>query len=91
MWGVQVGAYAKPDPAREMAQKAIAQAQTLLVDGVVRIVPLLRDNGRYLYRARILGVSRDQAFQTCQLLERKKINCMEVQVTDPQQLASAEN
>ena len=91
LWGVQVGAYAKPDPAREMAQKAIAQAQTLLVDGVVRIVPLLRDNGRYLYRARILGVSRDQAFQTCQLLERKKINCMEVQVTDPQQLASAEN
>lgn len=91
LWGVQVGAYTRPDPAREMAERAVAQAQVHLEDGIVKVVPLLRDNGRYLYRARILGVSKDQAFQACQVLERKKINCMEVYVTDPQQLASVDD
>jgi len=91
LWGIQVGAYAKPDPAREMAERAVSQAQRLLENGVVKVTPLLRDNGRYLYRARILGISRDEAYQACQVLERKKINCLEVHVTDPTQLASTED
>ena len=91
LWGIQVGAYAKPDPAREMAERAIVQAHVLLEDGIVKVVPLLRENGRHLYRARVIGISKDQAFQACHVLERKKINCIEVHVTDPQQLASAEH
>jgi D-alanyl-D-alanine carboxypeptidase len=88
MWGIQVGAYAKPDPAREIAERAVAQAKHQLSDGVVKVTSLQMGNGHHLYRARVLGVSRNEAYEACQVLERKKMKCMEIHVTDSLQLAS---
>ena len=75
-WGIQVGAYKTYSPAYAIAVKAQAQAPAYLEDGRIRVV----SNGkrRPLYRARILGLSKRQAYRACRLLERRKISCMEL-------------
>ncbi len=88
-WGIQVGAYVTPRPARIMAHKAVAHAPDLLDDGVVKVVPLTQRSGRTLYRARVLGLSKSEAYRACRLLKRRRINCMELRVTNPMQLAHA--
>ena len=90
-YGVQVGAYAKYDPAYESARKAFNLASRYLDDGMIRIVPLKRRKKGPLYRARILGVSKREAYRACRLLERKSIPCMELKITETMQLAFAGN
>ncbi|NQV48364.1 MAG: D-alanyl-D-alanine carboxypeptidase [Rhodospirillaceae bacterium] len=88
-WGIQVGAYKTVPPALEIAQKAIERAPDLLIDGTIKVVPLKKKNGQRLYRARILNLSKTQAYQACRVLKRRKINCMELRMTeDMQQLAA---
>ena len=88
-WGIQVGAYATPDPAWDIAGKAAATARRLLDgSGVIKVVPLPKKGGRKLYRAQILGISEQQARQSCAYLELKKINCMPLRMKEPLQLAS---
>ena len=75
-WGIQVGAYKTYSPAYAIAVKAQAQAPAYLEDGRIRVV----SNGkrRPLYRARILGLSKRQAYRACRVLERRKMSCMEL-------------
>ena len=75
-WGIQVGAYKTYDPAYAIAVKAQAQAPAYLDGGRIRVV----SNGKPkpLYRARILGLSKSQAYRACRLLERRKMSCMEL-------------
>ena len=75
-WGIQVGAYKTYSPAYAIAVKAQAQAPAYLEDGRIKVV----SNGkrRPLYRARILGLSKRQAYRACRLLERRKMSCMEL-------------
>ena len=75
-WGIQVGAYKTYDPAYAIAVKAQAQAPAYLDGGRIRVV----SNGKRkpLYRARILGLSKSQAYRACRLLERRKMSCMEL-------------
>jgi D-alanyl-D-alanine carboxypeptidase len=88
-WGIQVGAYATPGPAWDIAAKAAAATRHLLNGGgVIKVVPLPKKGGRKLYRAQILGISEQQSRQSCTYLERRKINCMSLRMKEPFQVAS---
>jgi D-alanyl-D-alanine carboxypeptidase len=88
-WGIQVGVYDTYDPAFKIAQKAYATAPDLLDEGAVKIVLLERRKGRPFYRARILGISKKDAYAACRVLKRKKIQCMELRMTGDVELALA--
>ena len=87
-WGVQVGAYARYSQAYEAARRAIEIAPALLADGKIKIVPLKKRNGRTLQRARIKGISKQQAYQACRFLKKKKTNCMEIKMRDGYRVAA---
>jgi len=86
-WGIQVGAFAKKRQARNMAVKAVATLPALLEDGVTRIVPLRKRNGRVLHRARVYGLSKREAYRACKLLERRRMPCMELRTPKAMELA----
>lgn len=88
-WGIQVGAYKTEEPAYNIAKKAIEKAPDYLFDGHIRVVPLEKKSRDPLYRARILGLTKRQAYRACRVLKRRNINCMELRMKQPlQQLAS---
>lgn len=88
VWGVQVGAYKQRRPAINIATKAIGLAPSYLAKGEIVISPLRKKNGRVLYRARIVGVEKRSAYRACNFLEKKKMDCLEVQVKLPMEVAS---
>lgn len=88
-WGVQVGAYRYREPAIAIAEKAISIAPTYLSEGEVMVAPLRKKNGRVLYRARVVGVDKSIAAKACGLLARKNMDCLEVKVKMPLEVASA--
>ena len=90
-WGVQVGAYNKTEPAYKIAKLAIEKAPDYLFEGHIRVVPLKKGVRKPVYRARILGLTKRQAYKACRVLKRRNINCMELRMKQPlQQLASAD-
>ncbi|MHA1599031.1 MAG: SPOR domain-containing protein, partial [Alphaproteobacteria bacterium] len=88
-WGIQVGAYKTYEPAFKIARKAIEKAPDLLFDGKVRIVSRTKSAPGRLYRARIVGLTKRQATRACRTLKVRKINCMELRLTETPQLAAA--
>jgi len=88
-WGIQVGAYKQYKPAYEIARRAVEQAPTLLAHGIIKVVPLKKSNRRSLYRGRILGLTKRQAFRACRVLERRDFGCMELRMTQDVKLAFA--
>ena len=88
-WGIQVGVYNTYEPAFKIAQKAHAAAHDLLDEGEVKIVLLERRKGRPFYRARILGISKMDAYAACRVLKRQKMQCMELRITGDVELALA--
>jgi D-alanyl-D-alanine carboxypeptidase len=89
-WGVQVGAYPKHASASGIASKAVDMVPDLLEEGIVKVVPLTKGKRRPLYRARILGIDKQQAYEACRQLEAEKVPCMVLQVRGVE-TASAEN
>jgi D-alanyl-D-alanine carboxypeptidase len=61
----------------------------MLDEGAVKIVLLERRKGRPFYRARILGISKKDAYAACRVLKRQKMQCMELRMTDDVGLALA--
>ena len=88
-WGIQVGVYDTYEPAYKIAQKAYATVPDMLDEGAVKIVLLERRKGRPFYRARILGISKKDAYAACRVLKRQKMQCMELRMTDDVGLALA--
>lgn len=84
VWGVQVGAFSREDQARAAAEAALKKASQYLQSGQIKIVPLQKRNGTVLHRARVVGISKGDAFKTCKLLK----DCMELQDNLPPELAS---
>ena len=88
LWGVQVGAYKAIAPAYKIARQAIKKAPEQLYNGHIRVVPLEKKKRKTIYRARILGLTKRQAYRSCRVLKRRNINCMELKMKQPiQQLA----
>jgi len=89
-WAIQVGAYSRFRQAMQMAQKVISKFPRLLKDGTARVDPLKLRKRRPVYRARIVGLEKRQAYQACNRIKQRKIDCMAVRLSDLQ-LASTEN
>lgn len=87
-WGIQVGAYVAPEPARSVARKVLAKLPKLLSDGAIAVVPLERRKRKPVYRAQILGIDKSEAYQACRVLKRHKMDCMELRMR-PDDLASS--
>ncbi|MEK9673114.1 MAG: D-alanyl-D-alanine carboxypeptidase [Rhodospirillaceae bacterium] len=86
-WGIQVGAFVQQEQAKKTAIKAVATLPQLLEDGVPQIVPLKKRNGRVLHRARVYGLSKQEAYQACKLLEQHNIPCMELRGPEALEIA----
>jgi len=86
-WGVQVGAFQSREPARTAATQVKQKYAKILDGGQVVVAPLPRAKGKTLYRARIMGVEKSAAYQTCKLLKRAKQVCMELKEPAPQEVA----
>ena len=84
-FGVQVGAYKLADQARDAARKAQAK-----IDAGMVHVETARQKGKTVYRARVMGLTKDQAAKACKVLAKAKSHCMEVRATTIDQIASAE-
>jgi D-alanyl-D-alanine carboxypeptidase len=91
LWGVQVGAYKTTAPAYKIANLAVEKAPTLLYNGQIRVVPLKKKKRNPMYRARILGLTKRQAYRACRVLKRSNINCMELKMKQPLQQLAANN
>jgi len=48
------------------------------------VVPLSKGKRRPLYRARIVGISKAQAYRACSVLESRDFDCMELRVSGVQ-------
>ena len=79
-WGIQVGAYMRYSPAYAMAAKVVERLPSLLKNGTIKVVPLKIRNRRPVYRARILGLSKRQAYRACRILKKRKMDCMEMRL-----------
>jgi D-alanyl-D-alanine carboxypeptidase len=86
-WGIQVGAFQSKEPARAAALQVKQKYAKMLDGGQVVVVPLPKSKGKTLYRARIMGIEKDSAYQTCKLLKRAKQACMELKEAAPQEVA----
>jgi len=88
-WGIQVGAFSSYQFAYDAAKNAKSLLSQTLANAKVRIVNLRKRSGKLLFRARINGVSKRQAYSSCRYLKRRKTNCMELRVKQNEQLAAA--
>ena len=88
IWGIQVGAYKTYDPAYAIAVRAIGIAPSYLSDGDIAVTPLHKKNGKILYRGRVMGISRTQAYRACRFLKKKKFGCMPLKLESPVEVAS---
>ena len=79
-WGIQVGAFARYKQAYEAARKAIEKAPSLLLNATIKVVSLKKRNGRTLHRARLKGLSMNQATKACAIIIKRKGQCMEIQM-----------
>lgn len=86
-WAVQVGAFSKKNQAQAAAKKAIGKAGQYLAHGQVKIVPLKKRSGKILHRARIVGITKREAYRSCRVLR----DCMELRTTYQPELASSQN
>ena len=76
-WAVQVGAFNKARKAEHQAQRAIKAAPKSLQAEKVNIEASPDDSGK-LYRARVTGLSEQEARDACRQLHRKKFICQAV-------------
>jgi hypothetical protein len=76
-WGVQVGAFANEGLAASATSAARDHARELLASARPSVTPV-RQPGGTLFRARLIGLSRDAAAQACERLVRTRTTCMMV-------------
>lgn len=88
IWGVQVGAFKTHDPAYDIALRAIGLAPTYLAEGDITVAPLEKKNGKVLYRGRVMGISKKQAYRACKFLAKQKMGCMPLKLSGPLEVAS---
>ena len=80
IWGVQVGAFYSRAPAEKISKNIKKKYRMLFEGGEIVIMPLKKSRKRVLYRARILGIKRFNAFKACKVLKQHRKPCMEVEL-----------
>jgi len=88
VWGVQVGAYKTHDPAYAIAARAVGLAPSYLGEGDITVKPLHKKSGSVLYRGRVMGITKNQAYRACRFLKKKKMGCMPLSAKAPIEVAS---
>jgi len=74
-WGVQVGAFADPDQAREAAEKARGVAPQQLA-AARAVLGQTEHGGQTFYRARLTGITHPAADDACQDLVAHRWDCL---------------
>jgi len=74
-WAIQVGAFSNQGQAQAALSQARDQARSELSIARTVVGPVKQKNG-LLYRARLVGLSKDTAVQACQKLSRGRLNCI---------------
>ncbi len=85
-YGVQVGAFLRPDQAYEAARRAMRLAPELLLTGDIAVSPRT-GRRRVFYRARVVGFDRRTAEAACRLLESQRNDCLVVRLEPPVSVA----
>ena len=81
-YGIQVGAYSKYNAAQKAAQTATSSEAQLLADARIIIDTQKMNNGSKLYRARVAGLSKNDAQTACRNLKAKRTDCLVLKI-DP--------
>ncbi len=76
-WGVQVGTFKAADAAQRRIRQATLVAPTYLKPAIGWVEPLEQPH-RTLYRAKLAGMSKRIAHNTCRILVKKSIRCITV-------------
>ncbi|MGH6932424.1 MAG: serine hydrolase [Dongiaceae bacterium] len=77
-WGIQVGAFNGFKMAHEAAVHASQRLPSLLTGTQLVVDETVKGNGK-LYRARLMGLSKQEAQTACRELKAKKIACLAFQ------------
>lgn len=75
-WLIQVGAFGDKDSAFRGIRDASQVAAHYLEEARVAVSEAASRNGAMLFRARIIGISRENAFSACRLLNKNGIDCV---------------
>lgn len=86
-WGVQIGAYLKPEHAYRAAYGAVRQFPDLLLGHEIEISPRQGRRKTY-YRVRLAGFGEERAQQVCRQLKRQQQECLVVRYEEPVTIAS---
>ncbi len=74
-WAIQVGAFGAEGQAHAAVAAARAEAREMLGEARPSVASVREPHG-VLYRARLVGMSRDTAMQACQRLSRSRTSCI---------------
>tara|TARA_B100000315_G_scaffold260173_1_gene319707 strand:+ start:11516 stop:12685 length:1170 start_codon:yes stop_codon:yes gene_type:complete len=88
IWGIQVGAFYTRKPAFNIARDVSNKYASVLNGGKVKVMPLRKSRNRILYRARIIGLERRNAYRTCRLLKKHRKPCLELDLPATVEVAS---
>jgi D-alanyl-D-alanine carboxypeptidase len=77
-WGIQVGAFKDDAPARNAANKAALQLRRNVRNAAQVVVVQVQQGDETIYRARLLGLSRNTANEACRRLQSRKLSCVPV-------------
>ena len=77
-YGVQVGAFQAAAQARTAMAKAMQRAPDQL-RGAFASIATLRDRKRTLFKATMIGMSKNEATTTCRLLKKQRQACIVIQ------------
>jgi hypothetical protein len=78
-WGIQVGAFTRPDLAQSVALNARNELSGLLGNSAVVLPSTTPFGGSVLYQARLTHLSRQTAVAACSALNRRQLPCIVVQ------------
>jgi hypothetical protein len=71
-----LGALSSPKAARSLANRRLEELGPVALGGTLKVKPLTLKNGKRLFRARIVGLTDDQAEKACQILKSDDKDCL---------------
>lgn len=86
IWAVQVGAYSQKRRAQQAAGLAAVHIRYVSKSADIQISEV-EDTSNKLYRARLTGLSEEEARESCHLLSTTKLSCVIVPPSQPDQIA----
>ena len=74
-WAIQVGAFKAEEPARGAAERAMKLAPKMLSGSQILVRAEATKQGQRVFRARLVGLSEEQARQACSILGKRNQAC----------------